>query len=257
MKRILVLFAFLPFLGNTQSLLGGKNIVKANLSSLLFGNYHVTYERALLKKMSISLSYGIMSKKPLPLQNLIGKYINDPNLDLGLFQVGNTAITPELRIYIGTGKMKGFYLAPYARFATTDFTVPVKYTYGTGLLTTTANALFSGKIKSSSGGLMIGTQHQILKKLVLDIWIVGGHYGSSSGELQADFSSNPLTGNTSDPYSQQGALQKALNDIKIDPFKFKGTVVRDTDGLSRKANIISDGPWAGIRALGFSLGLRF
>jgi hypothetical protein len=250
MKKIVVLFALIPFLGNSQSLIGGKNIIKANLSSLAFGNYHFTYEHTLLKKLSISVSYRYGAKKALPIQDLVSKYFDDPNLNLGRFELGNTAITPELRLYLGLGKMKGFYIAPYARFATFDFTMPVKYNVANPLGgTKQVEGDFIGKIKSTSGGLMFGTQYQILKKLVLDIWILGGHYGTSTGELVADISKNPAPiGSTN-----RQSLQDAINGLKLDPFKVKGTIAAD----GNSATLNSDGPWAGFRGLGLSLGLRF
>jgi len=245
MKKIILLFALLPVLGKSQSLIGGKNIVKANLSSLAFGNYHATFERSILKKMSLSVSYRYGAKKALPIQETVSKYFDDPNLNLGRFELGNSAITPELRLYLGLGKMKGFYIAPYARFATFDFTMPIKYSTPLGV----KDADFVGKIKSTSGGLMFGTQYQILKKLVLDIWIVGGHYGTSKGELVADISKNPAPVGS----SERTSLQNAINGLDLSPFKVTGTIAAD----GRSATLISDGPWAGVRALGFSLGLRF
>jgi hypothetical protein len=62
-------------------------------------------------------------------------------------------------------------------------------------------------------------------------------------------SKNPLP-------SQQDAdnLQVKLNDIQVNsgPFKFTGKV--ESPSL---AVITSTGPWAGVRGLGFSLGVRF
>ncbi len=242
MKRLIVLMAMMPFAGQAQSLLGGKNAVKVNLSSLAFGNYHFTYERSILKKLSISISYRTMPKRNLPLEKLTEDYIDDPNLNLGRFEMGNTAITPELRLYLGAGRMKGFYIAPYARFASFDFTVPVKYQSPIG----TKDADFAGKIKSTSGGIMFGVQHTIFKKLLLDIWILGGHYGSSSGDLVATFP-------TALTPTEQSSLRDAINGIDVKPFEIKGTV----DPSGKFATIQSDGPWAGIRALGLSLGFKF
>ena len=252
MKKVLVLLALIPMMVNAQSLIGGKNIIKANLSSLAFGNYHVTYERSFLKKMSLSVSYRTMSKRAIPLENITSNFINDPSINLGRFELGNTAITPELRLYLGIGKMRGFYIAPYARFATFDFTVPVKYTTPTTPQTPNGSndADFVGKIKSTSGGLMFGVQHQIFKKLVFDFWILGGHYGSSNGDLVATFPNAP---NGQLSQSERNSLQSAINNLNLDPFKIKGTVA--TDGKS--ATITSEGPWAGVRALGISLGFRF
>ena len=246
MKKSILVLMLLPFFANAQ-IFGGNNIIKANLSSLAFGNYHATFERAILKKMSISISYRYGEKKAIPLQSTLEQYIDDPNLNLGRFMLGNSAITPELRLYLGAGKMKGFYIAPYARFASFDFTLPVKYQ---SVLGSTTDADFIGSIKSTSYGMMMCTQYRIFKKLVLDIWIIGGHYGTSSGELVATFPNAP---NGQLTPSQRADLENNINTLDVSPFKIKGSVAAD----NKSATIISDGPWAGVRSAGISLGFRF
>jgi hypothetical protein len=53
------------------------------------------------------------------------------------------------------------------------------------------------------------------------------------------------------PAEAQAALQKNLNNIKANPFKVKATVT------STGAIADMEGPWAGIRGAGLTLGLRF
>lgn len=243
MKKLILLFVFIPFLSNAQ-LLAGKNKIKVNLSSLAFNNYHATYERSLTKRLSISLSYRYMSKQHIPLEDAVKNYVDDPNLDLGTFMMGNNAITPELRLY--TGKGKGFYVAFYGRMANFDFTVPLKYQ--STITGTTSTANFDGIIKSTSGGIMFGIQHNIAKALVLDFWILGAHYGSSSGKLVANNFSPALSNQ-----QERDALKKSINDFDASPFKIKGDVAAD----GKSAYIESDGPWAGVRGLGLSLGIKF
>ncbi|HNF29864.1 MAG TPA: DUF3575 domain-containing protein [Chitinophagaceae bacterium] len=244
MKKIFLIIFLLPFLSNAQ-VLGGNNVIKANLSSLAFGNYHLTYERALLKKLSISVSYRYMPKKTVPLSNLLEKYIDNKDVNFGSFEMGNTAITPELRLY-PVKKLKGFYLAAYGRFADFDLSVPVRYVASSLPGSPTEYATFNGKIKSSSIGFMIGTQFRLAKKLVLDWWIIGGHYGRSKGDL------NALINRNLSPIEQQ-SLQATLDDLKeIGPFKFEGKVTSPNT-----ANVKSTGPWAGVRSMGLSLGVRF
>lgn len=137
--------------------------------------------------------------------------------------------------------MKGFYLAPYVRFATFDLGAPIKYTASTFPLIE-KEALFNGKITSTSAGLMIGYQFQIATKIVLDFQIIGGHYGTSKGDLNFASALNPF---------EEQELRKNLNEIDAKPFKFTSTV--NASG----AQIKSDGPWAGIRGLNLGLGIRF
>lgn len=232
----------LPLLhANAQKLIGGKNIIKWNVGSMAARNLHFTYERSLTKNISFSLSYRTMSKGALPFKDQFQEAINSNDINLNNFQIGNTAITPELRIYLSMGRMKGFYIAPYARFATFDLGAPIKYTASTSPLIE-KEAVFNGKIKSTSAGLMIGYQFQILTKLVLDFQIIGGHYGTSKGDLNFASTLTPF---------EQTELKKNLDEIDPKPFKFTSTV------NAAGAQIKSDGPWAGIRAVNIGIGFRF
>jgi hypothetical protein len=248
MRKLIFAFLMLPCLTMAQSLIGGNNIIKANLSSLAFGNYHVTYERSIAKKLSLSVSYRFMPKTSVPFASSLQDLINNPDVKITSMQLGNNAITPELRIYLGTGKMKGFYIAPYARFANFDVRVPLAYD-NPSIPGAKKEITFDGSIKSTSAGLMIGMQKQIAKKLVLDIWFIGGHYGSSNGTINAINVGTPLNA------SEQSALQSELDNLKNNggPFKFEGKV----NAAGTGAEITSTGPWAGVRGAMISLGFRF
>lgn len=250
MRKLIIAMIFLPTISMAQSLIGGNNIIKANLSSLAFGNYHLTYERSIAKKLSLSVSYRFMPKTGIPFASQLQDIINIDNVKVSGITMANTAITPELRIYLGTGKMKGFYIAPYARFASFDLAVPISYDAGGGIK---KDVTFEGNIKSTSAGLMIGMQKQIAKKLVLDIWFIGGHFGSGSGTINATINP-PLTDGTGGSFNERGALQTELDKLKTGggPFKFEGTVTSNTNAV-----IKSDGPWAGVRGAMISLGFRF
>ncbi|TAF51746.1 MAG: DUF3575 domain-containing protein [Sphingobacteriia bacterium] len=226
-----------------QKLVGGKNIVKWNLGSMLARNYHFSYERHIAKNFSFQLSYRFMPKGSVPYNAQFENLVNSNVLNFSRFEMGNWAITPEARIYLSLGRMKGFYLAPYVRFAQFDLTAPVKFSSG-GTIPVQKNADFAGIVKSTSGGLMIGYQFQLLKKLVLDFQILGGHYGKAKGDLNF-VASPPLT-----PLEVQN-LNAQLASLELDPYKFTYTV--NTNGAQMKV----DGPWAGVRAINIGLGIRF
>jgi len=241
MKKIIFFLFLLPLFAHAQ--LGKNNIIKTNLSGYVFNNYYFTYERKIVKHLSLSLSYRTMPKGIIPFESQVSKMFKNSNFDFTQFQIGNTAITPEVRIY-SHKNMTGFYIAGYARFATFDITAPVNYTYTNGAVQQSSTALFDGKITSTSGGLMIGTQHNLFKILVLDIWILGGHYGTCNGTLLA-------TINHTMSSQEQAALQNQINGIQASPFTITGKVTSPTT-----ANLVANGPWAGIRA-GLNLGIRF
>lgn len=245
MKKLLILILCVPFFADAQvPILSGKNIFKLNASSLVAKNLHITYERKLTGRISASLGFRTMSKGTLPFKSAVENLFDGTDFNINDFRMGNTAFTPEIRFYLGKGNLKGFYAAPYLRFASFDITAPIRYTYNNGTGNTTEEAPMSGKITSTSGGIMFGTQHRIFKVLVLDLWIIGGHYGSSKGTLSVA---------KSFPTQQErDAVLQELNSIDAAPFKFKNASV-----TASGASIQSDGPWAGIRGLGINLGFRF
>jgi hypothetical protein len=249
MKKVLFILALLSTLQvHAQKLIGGKNIIKGNLTSLALNNFQLTYERSVNRFMSLSASYRFMPKSGLPLKSTVKKIIDNSAINYDLFQMGNNALTFESRFYLGLQKMSGFYIAPYARFANFDLGVPVSYSYQEGLLiapkTVTKIADLNGVIKSNSYGAYIGLQKQLLTKLVLDIWFIGGHYGSSNGALNF-IAPEKL------PTQAVDALQKTLDDTKLNPFDLTSKVTQNGATADMK------GPWAGFRGLGISLGLRF
>jgi hypothetical protein len=248
---ILISLLSLTSIVNAQSLIGGKNILKTNLSSDALNNYNLTFERSLNRFMSVSLSYRKMNKQKLPLKAFAKQFIENPAIDFDNFQIGNSAITAEARFYLGISKMSGLYIAPYARMATFDLTVPFDYTYSpvspTPNVTLPAipmHAELDGSIRSTSFGVYTGMQFQLLTKLVLDLWIIGGHYGTSNGKLT-------FVAPNGTPALALNELKRTIDQTKTAPFSLATTTTSN--------GVVTDaaGPWAGIRGLGITLGFRF
>ena len=256
MKKIFVTTLFIGIAGilYSQSLIGGKNIIKSNLSANALQNYNITYERSLNHFVSLSASYSSMPKRNLPFKGLVKQFIENPNIDFNNFKVANNAITLEGRFYLGLQKMSGFYIAPYARFGTMNVDVPVNYTYNVplGIITvpvTPPPAVLTGSIRSKSVGAYVGMQYQLLTKLVLDIWVIGGHYGTSDGSLQ--YKAPLLT-----PNSALDEIKRTVDQTNAKPFSLTTSIVQNMDG-TKSVITKSDGPWAGIRGAGITVGLRF
>jgi hypothetical protein len=239
---------------NAQSLIGGKNILKTNLSGDVLQNYNLTYEKSINHFMSISASYGSMAKRSLPLKSLAKQFIDNSNIDFDNFKVANNALTIEGRFYLGLQKMSGFYIAPYARFGNMEVDVPINYTYTTAAsvvngvtvpsTTVKTKANLNGSIRSQSVGAYFGMQFQLLTKVVLDIWAIGGHYGSSNGSLVAVLP-------TGTPNEAAPALVKIIDQTNASPFKLSTTSTGNTVTTN------TSGPWAGLRGAGITVGLRF
>jgi len=214
------------------------NIIKINIGSIAVKNIALQYERVVGKKTSVALGVRFQPNGKVPFQSWLKDQVNDPDIQVGQMQIGNFALTPEFRFYFGKEVSKGLYLAPYVRYASYQMETPVSYT-GTG---TTRTAIFKGNIKSFSGGLLLGNQFSLGENFVLDLWILGAHFGSSNGQL--DFV-EPLTP------SEQADLRSTLDQVDIPFFNIEHSI------HSNGGTITSKGAWAGFRGLAVNLGWRF
>lgn len=250
MKKIVFMcLASISLHANAQKLIGGDHILKTNLSADALQNYNLTFEKSLNHFMSLSISYATMPKRNIPLKSLVKNFIDNPNINFDNFKIANNALTFESRFYLGLQKMSGLYIAPYARFSNVELNVPINYTYSTQVGTqnisvTPPPADLNGTIRSQSFGAYFGMQFQLLTKVVLDFWVIGGHYGTSNGKLKFDAPAGT-------PSQAMTALKATIDQTKANPFHLK-TVVSGNGVVTD-----TEGPWAGIRGAGLTVGLRF
>lgn len=228
-----------------------KNNVKINLSSLALKNYSLYYERSLSRKISFTAGYRTMPMSnlaELPLLKKITEQVSEDGEELidGIndMSASNTAYTGEFRFYGGKHPgARGFYLSLYGRYA--DINVDYNYTYQaqSGSYNIPIKSNFTGL----GGGLMIGAQWLIAKRVTFDWYILGGHYGKLSG-----------TGNGVANLSALSEQDK--ENIKND-IESTGSIggVTSVSATVNDNGIIAEasGPFIGLRGLGFSLGFAF
>jgi len=233
--------------------MSGKNLVKLNVTALALKNYSFQYERVISQKTTVAMGLRFMPKGKLPLKSLIRDLIDDENLnnEIDNFKTGNFALTPEFRYYTGEEALRGFYIAPFVRYALYSANVPFEFDvdydyddpdYGTISITESETIDLDGKINAFTVGVMIGAQWKLSKLVYLDWWILGPQYGGSSGNINGKKSLSP---------EEQEALRDQLTELDDIPIvKAKSTVT------SEGAKVDFSGPWAGLRA-GLSIGFRF
>jgi hypothetical protein len=247
MKKVLFFISFLSVVAvgtyaqDTEdgTTVPAKNLLKVNLLSLPLSNFSFEYERVIGRKITVGLGYRFMPKGGVPLKSTIANLADDPETErqLDLLETSNSAITPEIRFYMGKEALRGFYLAPFARFSNYKAEGPFEFTVNN----TTQTIPLTGKLNTVTGGLLIGAQWKLGGKVYLDWWMLGPQYGSSKGNLD---------GRKSLSAQEQQALRDELEDLEI-PFADTKTTV-DANG----ARMDITGPWAGVRA-GLCLGIRF
>lgn len=220
-----------------------KNTIELNLTSLVFRNFQLQYERILSKRISVGLTLATIPTGGIPLSGTVENSL-DGDQEIELLtnaEVGYFSFTPEVHIYFGKGYGKGFYIAPYFRNAKWTFAnLEIEFD---GENNSQESISVDGDIKSNSIGMLLGTQFNLGKNLVLDWWIVGGHYGSSKGTLR---------GNSTQSFSEieQANLKQELDELDLP------LVETTSEVTANSAKIIADGPWGGVRS-GFTLGYRF
>jgi len=237
-----------PAPSNSKSSVQKMNIVKVNLMAIALKNYSFQYERVINKRISVALGLRTMPSTTLPFKsafnNIAGS--DDPQVSQTIndLKIGNFAITPEVRFYLGKkGFGRGFYIAPYYRFAKfTSSELPIEYATSP---TTTNTVKLKGDVATHTGGLMFGAQWALGKYISLDWWILGAHYGKSNGSLTG-VPTSPLTA------AEQNDIRTTIEDFNESlPV---GKITSQISANSVKA--IIDGPWAGVRA-GLTIGFRF
>jgi hypothetical protein len=222
----------------------GLNIVKVNLTAIPLGNFSFQYERAVAKKISIGVGLRVMPKSRLPLKGLIKDVIDDDDSwrHFENLKISNFAITPEVRFYMGKSVFRGFYIAPFARFANYTVQTPFEFEYDHPLEGPQEETIpLDGKISTFTGGFMLGAQWKLPKSLYLDWWILGPHYGTSNGDIKGNKTLSP---------EEQHGIRESLGDLDDLPF------VEGYEVDSSGARVDIKGPWGGIRA-GIALGFRF
>lgn len=247
-----------PSLGQTNSpdtknnVIEEPNLVKVNLLAIPLSNFSFQYERALTNKISGALGVRIMPKSNLPFKSSFKSLIDDDEAwrYLDELKISNFAITPEVRFYLGKSVFRGFYVAPFVRYANYTLDMPFEFEYetfspdvGNGNMTNFQESTIplNGSISSFTGGAMLGAQWKLGKMIYLDWWILGPHYGSATGNIKGTKNLSPM---------EQEGLRDNLEELKDLPFVESYEV--DASGASLRVK----GPWGGIRA-GLSLGIRF
>jgi hypothetical protein len=213
-----------------------KGVIKMNLSSLIFTNLAFQTEYAFHKNLSGALGFSYLLGTKLP------PVISSAGL--ADTKVNGYSLTPEFRFYPGKKEKHqaphGFYFAPYARYAKFNFSA--SYLDAVRNFNGTIDATYSG----FAGGLMIGSQWIIGNHFSIDLFIVGGHVGSGSLEI-----------NAYDPnVSEMDDLEKeAVKQSIKNTASFIGTGSATVEGDNIKASFAT--PFNGLRGLGLNIGFAF
>ncbi|MBB5439410.1 hypothetical protein HDC92_003103 [Pedobacter sp. AK017] len=226
-----------------------KNLVKLNLGGLALKSYNFSFERLLSKKISFVAGYNTMSENKLSDLPLIKKASeklldeeDDIKNDFDKITAANKAYTAEFRFYTGSHPgARGFYVALYGRYNDTK----INYAYDYETNSKTYHLPVKSKITGFGGGLLLGTQFIIAKRVALDFYF-GGHYGKSKGNADALADLSTMT-----PEEKADLKNELESKVEISGKQYLTATVTN-EGVNAKA----DGPLIGLRG-GLSLGIAF
>lgn len=243
----LLSFSQVPGYISEGALLDGKSIVKADITGIAFNSFGFSGERILNKNFSVALGLNLMPSGTFPFANAIltGSSNNDPNMmhTLNSLRINSFSFTPEFRIYLSnTGYGKGFYLAPYYRYNGLQMGFNLKES------SADIHVDMKGKIKTHSGGLLLGVQWLLgtNKNIVIDWNILGVHGGSIYANLTGVADKEVLDS------KQQAEMKKEL-DEKLNAIP----LIRYTSTVQgNSVSVYMKGPWLFFRG-SISVGFRF
>lgn len=244
-KTLLSLFLLTGFLTSAQEVVDEtvsteeKNMIKLNVMALSTGTISVQYERLITPKTTVGASVNLMPKRGIPFFGSIESLINDAvtSNQIKSAKINSFSITPEARFYLGKEGFKGFYVAPFVRYASHGAEFPLAYDYNGEK----EHITLDGKLNTFSAGFAIGAQWKIAKQIYLDWLIMGPMYGSAKGDLSGKRALNA---------DEVKEIDKALKDLDL-PI-IDTTYEVNEQGAKAKVK----GPWAGIRAA-IGVGYRF
>ncbi|MEX8547658.1 MAG: hypothetical protein V5804_08660 [Mucilaginibacter sp.] len=95
--------------------------------------------------------------------------------------------------------------------------------------------------------MMLGSKFLIAKRVTFDWYIIGGHYGKISGDGNGTANLSNLS-----PKDKSNLKSQLESDFTVQD---KSLVTATIDNAGVKAKV--DGPFIGLRGLGFNLGIAF
>lgn len=240
--------------GTTETVVGyKKNIVKLNLSSLALNNYSLSYERSFNGNFSVVAGYSMLPKSKVTslfvVEKAMESFLDEDDAfldDLSAFTIANNTLTGELRYYAGKHLgSRGFYVSLYGRYMNTKINAPIDYESSGDKVYTLP---FDGKIQGVGAGLMIGAQWLLFKNIMLDWYILGGHYGRTSIDLPASANLSTMT---------PDERRDMENDFESMNEDFNGKASLNATVTDKGVDLQGKAPFAGIRGFGFNIGYIF
>ncbi len=225
-----------------------SNVIKLNLTGLLFKSIGVQYERKIGQHISAAL--GVIYRPTSEFLYYDALSQNTANTGLSAesakmystAKMGRLSITPEARYYFKKNTPKGLYLSPFFRYQRE--VTPFEYQYYESNVNSTLIKTGKAVIKDNSigVGILFGLQLISHKKFAIDFWFLGPWFGQTKSTLTSKIN----TSNIND-------FDRAIIASNMEPVYYNYPVKWNSSGISsinKKYSI-------GARFLGINIGYNF
>jgi hypothetical protein len=230
-------------LGITMNAMAQKNVIKAGLPNIFYGEYQLGYERMINNRQSIQLKAGYFQPvSSFLIDEKLFQFTNEYRIE-GVNGGFQTSL--EYRFYMtGTEKPSGFYVAPYARIAQLSMLYTDKLTPNNLDFNVDATATIMGL------GAQLGYQWLIKDRVCIDFNFFGA--GVDFWNAKLIYTRDGFTNYSSIEPDIRKAVEVG-DDIKrfIDPTK-KLTTKVNSDNLTARFPFVLPG-----FRIGLSVGIAF
>ena len=233
------------------------NLIKLNLSSLVFKSIGLQYERKIARKKSLAIGFIYRPKGSW----FLSKFYDTTNASTGISQetrfmytsskFSTFMFTPEFRYYLSRQAPRGLYLAAFlrTRFDKTSF----NYHYYEDNNITQKIGLANLNETMIGGGIMLGLQLITRKNISIDLWFVGPWVFNKSVKLESKVNTTNISELQQKFLSQDMKPWLERFSFNEDDFT-KGEDVRwNANGVMTKFNYVS----VGARFVGINIAYNF
>ncbi len=144
------------------------------------------------------------SQEPHWAKQILDQLDEEDNEDIKPLAASNNTVTAGIRFYTGhRSGAKGLYAEIYGRYG--DFRLDYDYSFTTN--GKDYDMVIKGKARGFGGGLLLGGQFNLFKNMVVDLYIVGAHYGKLTGDIDGVSDLSTMTA------EEKTDMENDINDI--------------------------------------------
>lgn len=225
-----------------------SNIIKLNLTGLIFKTVGIQYEYKLANNLSLGLGVTYRPKSNFLLYESYGQNPTTYGMSLetgymfSTANYGRFAFTPELRYYFKKKAPKGLYLAPFLKYQRESTAFDFKYTESNTIVST--NKIGKGLLTDTRMGVGLLFGYQVVKtnKLAIDFWFLGPWFGQSTSKLNSKINMTNVT-----------AADQSILASSMEPFYYNQGIKWDGNGINTTYKKYG----GGVRMLGINIGYNF